>query len=92
MNGVLQNIGLWLDARLNAKHVEQFRSGWAASTRSDIRFFETDRVLFRYRIVEGPVGAPTIVFSADPPVSLEQYDELLGRLGQVFDSVGDLFV
>ncbi len=84
MNGFLQNIALSLDARYNAKHIEQFKSGWAAFSRPDVRFFETDRVLFRYRVVDGPVGAPTIVFSADPPVSLEQYDELLERLGKDF--------
>lgn len=84
MTSFLQNIALALDARFNAKHIEQFKSGWPASSRADLRFFETDRVLFRYRLVDGPEGAPTIVFSADPPVSLEQYDDLLERLGKDF--------
>ncbi|MEM7780938.1 MAG: alpha/beta hydrolase [Pseudomonadota bacterium] len=69
-----------MDAHFNAKHVDEFKSGWAASVRDNVQFYETDRVLFRYREVKGPEGAPTLVFSVDPPVSLEQYDELMGLL------------
>ncbi len=77
MSGLLQRLALRLDASFNAKHAEPFKRGWAATSRDDVSFFETDRVLFRYRLVDGPAGASTIVFSADPPVSLEQYDDLL---------------
>lgn len=66
-----------MDAGFNAKHIDEFRSGWAASASNDVQFYETERVVFRYRENAGPEGAPTIVFCADPPVTLEQYDELI---------------
>lgn len=77
MTGLLQSLALRLDAGFNAKHIEPFKRGWPSKSRSDVRFHETDRVMFRYREAQGPVDAPTIVFSADPPVTLEQYDELI---------------
>nr|WP_298899064.1 alpha/beta hydrolase [uncultured Altererythrobacter sp.] len=77
MGGMLQKLALRLDARFNAKHVSQFRDGWASRSRGDVRFYDTDRVMFRYREAAGPEGAPTIVFTADPPVTLEQYDDLI---------------
>jgi pimeloyl-ACP methyl ester carboxylesterase len=84
VGSILQNLALRLDAGFNAKHIDQFKHGWPASTRSDIRFYETDRVLFRYREVAGPPGAPTIVFSADPPVTLEHYDAMIGLASKDF--------
>ncbi|QKG70519.1 alpha/beta fold hydrolase [Erythrobacter mangrovi] len=77
MGSILQNLALRLDAGFNAKHIDRFRNGWPASSRSDISFFETDRVLFRYREIAGPSGAPTLVFTADPPVTLEHYDAMI---------------
>lgn len=84
MSQMFQKIALRLDAEFNAKHIRRFTSGWAARSREDIRFFETDKVLFRYRERAGPVGAPTIVFAADPPVTLEQYDDLMDLVSQDF--------
>ncbi len=84
MSGLMQKFALWNDAHFNAKHAAKFRSGWAATSRQDIRFFETNKVVFRYRDVKGPMGAPTLIFSVDPPVSLEQYDELLDRASKDF--------
>ena len=79
-----QRVALRLDAGFNARHLARFRSGWAARSRADIRFFESENVLFRYREKDGPAGAPTLVFSADPPVTLEQYDDLLALAAQDF--------
>ena len=84
MGGMLQQLALRLDARFNAKHVSQFRNGWASRSRGDVKFHDTDRVMFRYREAAGPVGAPTIVFTADPPVTLEQYDDLIELASQDF--------
>jgi len=77
MTGLVQKIALRMEAQYNAKHIPGFKAGWAATSRADIRFFETEKVLFRYREKAGPDGAPTLVFSADPPITLEQYDELI---------------
>lgn len=53
---------------------KRFRAGWPSKSRDDIRFIEAGGVLFRYR--ERGNG-PTLLFCADPPVTLETYDELL---------------
>ncbi len=52
--------------------------GPAAASRSDVRFMRLQHSLIRYRQV-GERG-PVIVFATDPPVLLEQYDELLEAL------------
>lgn len=77
MGSILQNLALRLDAGFNAKHIDRFKNGWAASSCGDVYFHETDRVLFRYREIAGPPGAPTIVFTVDPPVTLEHYDAMI---------------
>jgi len=84
MSGVMQWLALRMDAGFNAKHIPAFKSGWAARSRDDVQFFETQDVLFRYREAAGPDGAPTLVFCADPPVSLEQYDDLLALASKDF--------
>jgi pimeloyl-ACP methyl ester carboxylesterase len=75
--GLVQRIALRLDAGYNARHATGFKAGWPASSRSDVHYFESDRVLFRYREAQGPLGASTLVFTADPPITLERYDALI---------------
>jgi len=84
MSGLMQKLALRMDAAFNAKHIAGLREGWAARIRDDVKFHETEHVVFRYREAAGPDGAKTLVFCADPPVSLEQYDELLGLASQDF--------
>lgn len=60
---------------------KRFRAGWPATSRADIRFVEAGGVLFRYR--ERGSG-PVLLFCADPPVTLEAYDELLDLYSQHF--------
>jgi len=50
------------------------REGWPALSRADLRFHRGGKAQLRYR--ERGQGRP-IVFVADPPVTLERYDELL---------------
>ncbi len=63
-----------LDTRGANRRMVDFRTGWPSKTRDDIQFFDTDKVQYRYR--ERGAG-PAIVFTADPPVTLELYDEFL---------------
>ncbi|MEO0369389.1 MAG: alpha/beta hydrolase [Pseudomonadota bacterium] len=59
----------------------QVRRGWAASSCSDIAFYDSPKVQYRYR--ERGAGQ-TIVFCADPPVTLEMYDDLIDLYSQQF--------
>ncbi|MCI5044831.1 MAG: alpha/beta hydrolase [Aquisalinus sp.] len=63
-----------LDTAGAKNRMQAFASGWPAKNFDDIRFFRTSKVQYRYR--ERGQGQ-TIVFSADPPVTLEAYDALL---------------
>jgi pimeloyl-ACP methyl ester carboxylesterase len=54
--------------------MRRYREGWPARASSGVSFHTTRKVQFRYR--EAGAG-PTIVFTADPPMTLENYDELL---------------
>lgn len=54
--------------------LKDVRSGWPSKSKPDIRFYDGSDVQIRYR--ERGAGTP-IVFAADPPVTLELYDELL---------------
>lgn len=78
---MLTRIGLWLDTRNGPRLKKAFRTGWPARSSSEIGFFETPMVQYRYR--ERGSG-PTIVFTADPPVTLESYDALLDQFAPHF--------
>lgn len=80
---VWKRLGVLSDTSGGRKRQRAFANGWPATTSAEIKFHVTHSVQFRYRERLGPgADAPTIVFCADPPVTLEAYDELL----QVFAS------
>jgi pimeloyl-ACP methyl ester carboxylesterase len=81
----LRPLGLSLDTRGAKARKRAFRNGWPASTSHEIAFFDTPKVQYRYRVRPAQVSdAPTIVFTADPPVTLEVYDGLLDVFAQRF--------
>lgn len=53
---------------------KRFTEGWPSRTSSEVQFFTGKYATYRYR--ERGEGQ-TIVFTADPPVTLEMYDELI---------------
>lgn len=66
-------------------------AGPATSSRADVRFMRLEHSLIRYR--QAGEQGPVIVFATDPPVLLEQYDELLEALASdyrviVFEAPG----
>ena len=77
--GLLSRIGLLVDTWNGPSQMKQFAEGWPSKTSDDIKFYRTPLAQYRYRERgEGPTNqGPTIVFSADPPVTLEAYDELI---------------
>jgi pimeloyl-ACP methyl ester carboxylesterase len=58
-----------------------FKEGWPASASQGVCFYTTPRVQFRFR--EAGAGK-TIVFTADPPMTLETYDALVEAFARYF--------
>lgn len=78
---LLTRLAACLDTFGAARRMREFRSGWPARSRPDVRFFDTGVTQYRYR--ERGAG-PTIAFAADPPVTLEMYDSLIARFERRF--------
>ncbi len=72
----LRRLATRMDTVGAARKVARFRSGWASQSKRDLRFYSSSKVTYRYR--EQGEG-PTIIFAADPPVTLEMYDVLLAQ-------------
>lgn len=71
---MLSRLAALIDTAGADRKIRDFRAGWPATSRPDIRFHDTGLTQYRYR--ERGAGE-TIVFAADPPVTLEMYDRLL---------------
>jgi len=71
---MLKYLGTKVDNWGWRKKMIQFRSGWPANSVPDIKFYRSPKVQYRYR--ERGTGQ-TLVFAADPPVTLELYNDLL---------------
>lgn len=78
---MLTRLAARLDTSGAPGKLRSFREGWPSTSRTDIRFFDTGVTQYRYR--ERGAG-PTIVFAADPPVTLEMYDTLIETFAQRF--------
>lgn len=74
MNSLISRLGVRLDTMGASQRMSRFKNGWPASASSGLAFHSTEKVQFRYR--EAGAG-PTIVFTADPPMTLETYDALI---------------
>lgn len=74
MSGILTRLGARLDTRGGARKMARFRSGWPATATPQVRFHRTAKVQYRY--LEAGSG-PTIVFTCDPPMTIEVYGPLV---------------
>jgi pimeloyl-ACP methyl ester carboxylesterase len=82
---LLRSLGLRLDTHGGKARQRRFRRGWPSQTSDEIRFFGGPQVQYRYRERQAAVSsAPTMVFTADPPVTLEAYDALLDVFAKRF--------
>lgn len=81
MSGLLSQLGVRLDTMGAQRRMRQFKEGWPASASHGVSFYKTRKVQFRYR--EAGSG-DTIVFTADPPMTLENYDALIGAFAREF--------
>jgi pimeloyl-ACP methyl ester carboxylesterase len=74
MTSVLKRLGTRIDTWGGKAKMARFRSGWPAHTRPGIKFYSTESVQYRY--LEAGEGQ-TILFTVDPPMTLEVYDTLI---------------
>jgi pimeloyl-ACP methyl ester carboxylesterase len=74
MSGLISRLGVRLDTMGAKARMRRVRHGWPASASPGVSFYNTPRVQFRYR--EAGAGE-TIVFTADPPMTIETYDRLI---------------
>lgn len=78
---MLTRLAARLDTAGATEKIRAFREGWPSKSRADIKFFDTGVTQYRYR--ERGEGQ-TIVFAADPPVTLEMYDALIDTFSRRF--------
>lgn len=74
MKRLLTRLGARLDTRGGAAKMARFRTGWPATATSHVRFHRTAKVQYRY--LEAGSGR-TIVFTCDPPMTIEVYGPLV---------------
>ena len=72
----------WLDTLVTPWRRARVTQGPGARSREDLHFMHLPRASIRYRLAGS--GTRSIVFCADPPVTLELYDELIAALAPDF--------
>ncbi|MEO0713372.1 MAG: alpha/beta hydrolase [Pseudomonadota bacterium] len=83
--GLLKRLGARLDTAHGRRKMRAFKEGWPGQTTDEIKFYKTAKVQYRYRERQCSQGTgPTIVFTADPPATLEVYDELFAVFSSRF--------
>lgn len=81
MSDLLTRIGTRLDTWGAKTRMRRFREGWPSGASKGVAFYRSPKVQYRYRATgEGP----TIVFTADPPMTLEVYDDLVAIFARRF--------
>lgn len=81
MTGKLNRLATRLDTAGAVGRMRRHREGWPARASEGVAFFQSPKVQYRYR--EAGKGQ-TIVFSVDPPMTLEVYDALIATFSQRF--------
>jgi len=81
MQRLFRKLGARIDTAHGRTKMRRFREGWPSKTSDDIQFYRSPKVQYRYR--EQGSGV-TIVFVADPPSTLEFYDELLDLFSEYY--------
>jgi pimeloyl-ACP methyl ester carboxylesterase len=74
--------GSWLDTLVTPWRRARVHRGPRSRTRPDLHFMHLHSASIRYRLAGA--GARTLVFCADPPVTLELYDTLIAELAADF--------
>ncbi len=81
MTGLLTRLGTRIDTWNGRAKMARFSKGWPSQTRMGISFHRTRNVQYRY--LEAGEGQ-TIIFTVDPPMTIEVYDELVAVFARHF--------
>lgn len=81
MPGLLARLGAGLDTWNGAARMARFGKGWPATATPAVRFHRTALVQYRYLEVG---SGQTIVFTVDPPMTIEVYAPLLAIFAERF--------
>jgi pimeloyl-ACP methyl ester carboxylesterase len=81
MTGPISRFSTRLDTAGAKARMRRCREDWPARASAGIAFFQSPKVQYRYR--EAGKGQ-TIVFSVDPPMTLEVYDALIATFARRF--------
>lgn len=74
MTGLLTRLGARIDTSGGTARMARFRNGWPATATPQVKFHGTAKVQYRY--LEAGSGR-TIVFTCDPPMTIEVYAPLV---------------
>lgn len=79
--GVLARLGVRVDTWNSSAKMTRFRKGWPSSASPGVQFYRTANVQYRYC----DVGAgPTIIFTVDPPMTIEAYGATIKAFAEHF--------
>jgi pimeloyl-ACP methyl ester carboxylesterase len=78
---LLTRLGARLDTWNGAAKMARFRSGWPAAASPQVKFYCTGMVQYRYRETG---DGPTIIFTVDPPMTIEVYGSLVEAFSKRF--------
>lgn len=81
MSGPISRLATRLDTAGSHGRMKRHREGWPARASEGVAFYRSPKVQYRYR--EAGRGQ-TIVFSVDPPMTLEVYDNLIAVFSRRF--------
>ncbi len=81
MTALLTRVGARIDTWGGAAKMARFRTGWPATATPQVQFHRTAKVQYRY--LEAGSGQ-TIVFTCDPPMTIEVYGPLVEAFGAHF--------
>lgn len=81
MASFLMRLGTRIDTWNGASKMDRFRKGWPANAIPNVRFHRTPMVQYRY-LDEG--NGPTIIFTVDPPMTIEVYGPLVEAFSKQF--------
>ena len=74
MTSRLARLGARLDTWGGNAKMVRFRTGWPATATPQVKFYRTPKVQYRYLEVG---SGPTIVFTCDPPMTIEVYGPVI---------------
>ena len=81
MASFLARLGTRIDTWNGASKMARFRTGWPSKASPNIQFHRTPMVQYRYLDVG---KGPTIIFTVDPPMTLEVYGPLAAAFSKRF--------